>query len=470
MVLLSSDILFPRTEFVKYAGQGEPLPMLKPTVKLEDLKRRVREVLPEITEIRHALHRIPETKLEEKETAKRIRDVIAGTGVEVLEPYLGTDVVALLWGTEGGGGRSDAGQSGQPKSGRREQSARRAAGKGGGLNVTLRADIDALPIEDKSGKAWASGHTGRAHACGHDGHTAILLGTLKVLAGLTDRFSGSVRFVFQPAEEEAAGGKMMIDKGLLATDPRPAAVFALHGWPGTPVGTVAATPGAAMAAQDRFRITVSGRGGHGAVPHRSIDPIVTSAQVIMGLQTVISRSLDPVSAAVCSVCTIHGGQASNAIPDEVVMEGTTRYFDRKVQSVIRSRMEEVIGGICSSASASYSFRYDQGYIPLVNDPQEVSFLARVVEAYLGRDAWIADLPPTMGAEDFAYYLDRVPGVFLRLGLGEKSPSLHSPEFDFNDRALEPGITVMSALALETLARGAAGSIPEARKSGSKQKA
>ncbi len=445
------------------------MPMLKPTVDLKDLKRRVREVLPEITAIRHALHRMPETKLEEKQTAERIRQVISGTRAEMLKPYLGTDVVALLWGSGEGGRAQDGGQRGQPKSSQRGKGSRHTAGKGDGLNVTLRADIDALPIDDKSGKAWASGHAGRAHACGHDGHTAILLGALKVLAELTDRFSGSVRFVFQPAEEEAGGGKMMVDKGLLATDPRPAAVFALHGWPGTPVGTVAATPGAAMAAQDRFRITVRGRGGHGAVPHRSIDPIVTGAQVILGLQTVISRSLDPVSAAVCSVCTIHGGQASNAIPDEVVMEGTTRYFDRRVQSLIRSRMEEVIGGICSSAGAGYSLEYNQGYIPLVNDPQEVSFLARVVEAYLGADAWIPDLPPAMGAEDFAYYLDRVPGVFLRLGLGENSPSLHSPEFDFNDRSLEPGIIVMCALALETLARGSAGSIFEAGKSGLKLK-
>ena len=205
-----------------------------------------------------------------------------------------------------------------------------------------------------------------------------------------------------------------------------------------------------MAAQDRFRITVRGRGGHGAVPHKAIDPIVTAAQIVGGLQTIVSRSLEPVAAGVISVCTIHGGTTSNVIPDEVVMEGTARYFDKKVQSLIRSRMEEVVRGICSSAGAEYRFDYSEGYIPLVNDPHKVGFLQRVVESYLGEKSWIPDLPQVMGAEDFAFYVDKIPGVFLRLGLGEDSPALHSAEFDFNDKAIEAGITIMSALALETL--------------------
>ena len=209
-----------------------------------------------------------------------------------------------------------------------------------------------------------------------------------------------------------------------------------------------------MAAQDRFRITVRGRGGHGAVPHKTIDPIVTAAQIVGGLQTIVSRSLEPVAAGVISVCTIHGGTTSNVIPDEVVMEGTTRYFDEQVQTLIRSRMEEVIRGICTSAGAEHSFEYTNGYIPLVNDPEKVSFLRTVVETYLGEKAWIPDLPRVMGAEDFAYYLAKVPGVFLRLGLGEDWPSLHSAEFDFNDQAIEAGITVMCALAIETLAEAA----------------
>jgi hippurate hydrolase len=405
--------------------------MMKPSLNPEELQKRIREILPEIIEIRHNLHRIPETRLEEHETSRTIRERIASTRIEPVEPYIGTDVVGLLWG---------AGSGSRDKRGSRE-----------GVNVTLRCDIDALPITEKSGKSWTSEHEGRAHSCGHDGHAAIMIGTLKVLDGLSGLFDGSVRFVFQPGEEEAGGGRMMVERGLLDADPRPSAVYALHGWPGIPAGTIAATPGAAMAAQDRFRITVRGRGGHGAVPHKVIDPIVTGAQVVGGLQTIVSRSLEPVAAGVISVCTIHGGTTSNVIPDELVMEGTTRYFDRKVQSLIRSRMEEIIRGICSSAGAEYRFDYNEGYIPLVNDPQKVDFLQGVVESYLGAEAWIPDLPQVMGAEDFAFYLDKIPGVFLRLGLGEDSPALHSSEFDFNDQAIEAGITIMSALALETLA-------------------
>jgi amidohydrolase len=402
--------------------------MLKPSVDPQDLKRRIRKILPGITAIRRGLHRIPETKLEERETSRRIRELIADTKIELLDPYIGTDVVGLLWGTK--------------------------AFRGKNVNVTLRSDIDALPIRETSGKSWASEHDGRAHSCGHDGHMAVLIGTLKVLDELSDRFAGSVRFVFQPAEEEAGGGKMMVDKGLLDTDPKPSAVFALHGWPGIPAGTIAAAPGAAMAAQDRFRITVRGRGGHGAVPHKTIDPIVTSAQIVGGLQTIVSRSLEPVAAGVISVCTIHGGTTSNVIPDEVVMEGTTRYFDKKIQTLIRSRMEEVVRGICAAAGAEHSLEYSEGYIPLVNDPEKVVFLKQIVGSYLGEQAWIPDLPQVMGAEDFAFYLAKVPGVFLRLGLGEDWPGLHSAAFDFNDQAIEAGITVMSALALETLTQAA----------------
>jgi amidohydrolase len=405
---------------------------MKPIVDPEELKRRVGKILPEIIEIRHGLHRIPEIKLEERETSQRIRELIADTGIELLQPYIGTDVVGLLWG-----------ETSDPE-----------ANRAGGPNVTLRSDIDALPIEEKSGKGWRSQNQGRAHSCGHDGHMAILIGTLKVLDGLRDRYRGSVRFVFQPAEEEAGGGKMLVDRGLLDSDPKPSAVYGLHGWPGIPAGTIAAAPGPAMAAQDRFGVTVRGKGGHGALPHRTIDPIVTGAQIITGLQTVISRSLEPVAPAVISVCTIQGGTTSNVIPDELTMTGTTRYFDKKVQALIRSRMEEVIRGVCISAGAEYSFQYEEGYIPLVNDPEKVGFLEKVVNAYLGESAWVPDLPRAMGAEDFAFYLAKIPGVFLRLGLGEDSPGLHNPEFDFNDRAIAAGITVMSALALESLSPAA----------------
>lgn len=398
------------------------MPRLAPCVEPSELKSRVRAVLPQIIELRRSLHRDPETRLEEHDTARRLRELAAVPGAELQPPLLGTDVVGLLRG---------------------------AAGR----CVLLRADIDALPVEDRSGAPWASLHPGRSHACGHDGHMAILVGTLQVLSGLRDHLAGSVRFVFQPAEEEAGGGKLLVERGLLDREPRPQAVYALHGWPGLPAGSVAATPGVAMAGQDRFRITVEGQGGHGAAPHRAVDPVVASAQVISALQTVVSRSIDPVDPAVVSVCTIHGGTASNVIPDRVVMEGTTRYFQPRVRQTLRSRLERVVASTCSAAGARGAVEHSEGYIPVVNDPAQVDFLRQVVARYLGEPSWVPELPPTMGAEDFAFYLARVPGVFLRLGLGEGSASLHNPSFDFNDAALEAGITVMAALALESLTRG-----------------
>jgi len=403
------------------------VPFTAPCVDPAELKARVRAVLPGIVELRRSLHRLPETRLEEHETARRLRQPATLPGVELSAPLLGTDVTGLL----SGQGRGEGGS--------------------GGRCVLLRADIDALPVEEASGAPWASTRPGVAHACGHDGHTAILVGALQVLAALRSRFTGSVRFVFQPAEEEAGGGKLLVEKGLLEQDPRPSAVFALHGWPGLPVGVVAATPGPAMAGQDRFRITVEGRGGHGAAPHSTVDPVVASAQLIGALQTVVSRSVDPVDPAVVSVCMIHGGTASNVIPDRVLMEGTTRYFEPRVRQLLRARIEQIVASTCAAAGASGSVEHSEGYIPLVNDPGKVELLRCVVQAYLGEAAWFPELPRTMGAEDFAFYLARVPGVFLRLGMGEGSPGLHNPRFDFNDAALEAGITVMAALALESLA-------------------
>ena len=392
-------------------------------VDKEDLKLRVKRILPGIIELRHEFHKFPETRLEEFETAKRIRERIKKTKIELLPPLIGTDTVGVLYGRDSG------------------------------INVTLRADMDALPIVEQSGAAWQSQRPGFAHSCGHDGHMAILVGVLEVLNDLADKFRGSMRFVFQPSEEQLGGGKIMIEKGLLDSDPKPSAVFALHGWPGIPLGAIATRAGAMMAAADSFTITIKGKGGHGAAPHLAVDTIVAGAQVINGLQTIVSRTVKPVEPAVVSVCAIHGGSTSNVIPERVVMEGTTRYFDPKIKGIIRARMEGVLKGVCESAGATYQLDYREGYIPLVNDPQRVDFARTVVESYLGRNAWAGEIAPTMGSEDFSFYLKKAPGVFLRLGLGEDSPNLHSPLFDFNDQALEGGILVLAALALETLQRG-----------------
>jgi amidohydrolase len=382
------------------------------------LLHHVREILPEVIEIRHALHRIPETHFAERETAAFIRKSLGATKVELIPPLMETDTVGILHG-------------GSP-----------------GPCVLLRADIDALPVVENTGKPWSSTHGGTAHSCGHDGHSAILIGAARVLEAMAGEVAGSVRFVFQPGEEEACGGKMLVEKGLLELAPRPVAAFALHGWVGVPVGTVCAAAGPAMAGADRFLITVRGRGGHAALPQRAVDPVVTAAQVITGLQSIVSRSVDPLEAAVVSVCHIEGGHTSNVIPDEVVLEGTARYFDPSLQGLIRERMERIIAGICEAGGCEHRLAYSDGYIPLVNDREAVQRARASVTARCGSRAWSDDQPRSMGAEDFGFYLAQVPGALLRLGLGEQWPPLHSAEFDFNDQSLETGIAVLAGLALD----------------------
>jgi amidohydrolase len=384
----------------------------------ETLRRRVTDILPEVTSIRHSLHRIPETHFQERETAAALRGYLSGRPLEVQAPLLETDVLATLH------------------------------GKADGPCILLRSDIDALPVLERTGAEWSSERPGRAHSCGHDGHMAMLIGASRVLESFSRELRGSVRFVFQPAEEEAAGGKALIEKGLLRTTPRPEVAFALHGWPGLPLGSLSSAAGPAMAAADSFRITVRGRGGHAAMPHRTVDPVLTAAQIITAAQSAVSRSVDPQQPAVLSICRIEGGKATNVIPDEVIMEGTTRSFERSVQDLLKQRLERTVEGVCTAAGCTWEIAWEVGYVPLVNHASAVDLARRVVGSYLGPARWLAEHPPTMGAEDFAFYLEHVPGALLRLGLGEEWAPLHSPRFDFNDRALEAGITALAGLALE----------------------
>ncbi|HEY9595011.1 MAG TPA: M20 family metallopeptidase [Spirochaetia bacterium] len=379
------------------------------------------DILPGLVELRHALHRIPETHNEERETAALVRRALEGAHLEIAPPLMGTDTVGLLRG-------------------------------GDGPCVLLRSDIDALPVTDRSGTAWSSQRPGRSHACGHDGHMAVLVGVARVLDGLRDRLGGSVRFVFQPAEEEACGGKVLIQRGLLDLDPRPRMAFALHGWVGVPVGSVACAPGPAMAAADTFVIRVRGRGGHAAIPQRAADPVLAAAQVVVALQTVVSRGTDPLEPVVLSICRIEGGHTSNVIPDVVELEGTTRYFNRNLEVVLRDRIRRTVDGVCAAAGCTAELVYEDGYVPLVNDAAAVDAARATVTRLLGPAAWIDDQPPTMGAEDFAFYLEKVPGALLRLGVGEEWPPLHSAEFDFNDRAIETGVMALAGIALDLCAR------------------
>jgi amidohydrolase len=383
-----------------------------------ELRTRVADILPEIVSMRRALHRIPETHFQETKTSAAIRSFLRGSSLQILPPLLQTDTVGLL------------------------------TGGSAGPCILLRSDIDALPVEERTGAAWTSEHPGRAHSCGHDGHMAILLGTARVLETFSRKMAGSVRFVFQPAEEEAAGGKALIEKGLLDLEPRPTAAYALHGWPGVPLGCVSSAAGPSMAEADTFRIIVRGRGGHAAAPHRAVDPVLTAAQIVTSLQSVVSRSMDPQDSVVLSVCRIEGGKASNVIPDEVLLEGTTRYFDRSLQPLLRDRIRRTIEGVCAASGCTGEMAYDAGYIPLINHQSAVDFARDVVTSYLGPKSWFAEHPATMAAEDFAYYLEHVPGALLRLGLGAEWPPLHTAGFDFNDQALETGITALAGLALQ----------------------
>ncbi len=386
------------------------------------IKEIVRSVLPEIKTLRHDLHKSPETGFEVRRTREILLEALEKSDINFLPASLDSGVVTLLEGNHEG------------------------------RNVTLRADMDALPIEDISGVEWCSKNSGFSHACGHDGHMAILAGTIRVLEQLKDRIPGSVRFVFQPAEEMGGGGKIMVEKGILDRDPPASAVYALHGWTQLPPCVIAAIPGPMMAAADTFTITLRGPGGHGAFPHLTTDLVVLSAKIVQSLQTITSRIIDPLDPVVVSVCSVQAGTASNIIPDTAVLKGTTRYFDRSLKNKIAGSMENIIKGICEGAGAGYEFDYGEGYIPLLNDPELVKFAEETVKTYLGENAWFEDIRPSMGAEDFSFYLKKVPGVFFFLGVGDRSGFLHTSRFDFNDEAIENGIVLLTSVTLETLNR------------------
>ena len=385
----------------------------------QTVEKLVDKILPDIVSIRHSIHQNPELALEEYDTAALIRKALESTGMGLLEPFLETDVVAIL------------------------------EGKGAGGNVTLRADIDALPLQEKTGLPYQSKRDGFMHACGHDGHTAMLIGSAMILSELKDQFEGSVRFVFQPGEEVVAAGKDLVAEGVLG-NPEPDAVFALHAWPGTPEGSIASKPGVLLAAADFFKITVQGKGGHGSRPEVSIDPILIAARIVEALQTIASRMVGALDSAVVSVCRITGGTNSNIIPDLVEMEGTTRYLDPKTGEKIPEYMEQIIKGVCDSMGASYKFSYTGTYIPTVNNHDIVALGKKVAEDILGASNWIELKSPSMGAEDFAYYIKDYPGAMFRLGMGKEGATLHNPHFDFNDNALKNGILFLVCAALETL--------------------
>ncbi len=374
---------------------------------------------------RRDIHAHPETAFEEHRTAEIVARLLGSFGIAVDRGVARTGVIGSLTGS-----------------------------RPGGRAIALRADMDALPIHEKNRFAHASTHDGRMHACGHDGHTAMLLGAARYLAE-TRNFAGTVHFIFQPAEENEGGARMMIEEGVFDRYPVEA-VYGMHNWPGLPAGQFAIRPGPMMAAFDIFEITVEGRGAHAAMPHLGIDPVVAASHIITALQTIASRNIHPLDGAVVSVTQIHGGDAWNVIPDSVVLRGTTRSFDPAVRDALEPTIRRIAEGVCASLGAGMTMRYERRYPPTVNTPAETERAAATAAALVGSDNVRRDLLPSMGAEDFAFFLEGKPGAYIWIGNGAAANEamLHNPHYDFNDEILTLGASYWARLAETVLEKPA----------------
>lgn len=368
---------------------------------------------------RRDLHRRPELLYALDETAAFVAQKLSAFGLdEVVTGVGGSGVVGVL------------------------------RGKPGNRAVALRADMDALPIEEITGAAWASETPGTMHACGHDGHTATLLAAARHLA--TDRdFAGTVVFVFQPAEEGGAGARAMIDDGLFDRFPVDE-IYGIHNLPGLPVGRFAVRPGAIMASTDRFYIDILGRGGHAARPHETIDPILIGAQLVTSLQSIVARNTDPLASGVVSVTTFHAGNTDNVIPQSARLSGTVRALDETVRAELEASVGRIATAVAATFGAEARVAYERGYPVTVNHAAAAARVGDAVEALLGSGAISRAAPPLMAAEDFSYYLERVPGAYFFMGNGP-SAGLHHPAYDFADDAIAPGAAVWTALAKASLA-------------------
>ena len=378
---------------------------------------RVADLHPEITAWRRDLHENPELLFDVHRTAGVVADKLRAFGVdEVVEGIGKTGVVGVIKGRSTGSGRV----------------------------IGMRADMDALPIHEATGLPHASKVPGKMHACGHDGHTAMLLGAAKYLSE-TRNFDGTAVVIFQPAEEGGAGGAEMVKDGMMDRFGIQQ-VFGMHNYPGIPVGQFAIRPGRVMAATDEFTIDVEGKGGHAAKPHECIDTTLVAAQLLQALQSVVSRNVDPVESAVLSVTSLHtGGDAFNVIPQTVHMKGTIRTLDEDVRKLVEHRLRTMITGIAAAFEASINLSFRRGYPVTVNSEAETHFAADVAETVAGMGQVDRDLAPLLGAEDFSYMLNERPGAFIFIGNGDTS-MVHHPEYDFNDEAIPYGVSYWAKLA------------------------
>lgn len=362
---------------------------------------------------RRAIHQHPELGFDEFETSRLVADQLRECGFEVHTGIATTGVVGTLsWGK-------------------------------GGPRLGLRADMDALPIHEASGLPFASDTPGQMHACGHDGHSAILLAAARYLAQHGD-FSGTIHLIFQPAEELGQGARAMIAEGLFDRFPCDA-VFGLHNWPGLPAGKLGFVDGPAMASVDWLGIRIIGKGGHGAAPHETIDPVVVAAHVVTALQSIVARNVAPLDTAVITVGSIHGGEAANVIPDSVDLTLTTRSFRPAVRETLLQRIPALARGIAAGFGATVEVEVKRGFPSVVNHPAETAFARQVAIDLFGDDALIADIAPRTASEDFAFMLEARPGSFLFVGTGDGEP-LHSPRYRFNDDVIVPAASFWARLA------------------------
>jgi amidohydrolase len=381
---------------------------------------KIGAMMEEMTQWRRALHACPETAFAEKETSDYVAERLLSFGLDIYRGLAGTGIVATI---QRGTGSSPA--------------------------IGLRSDMDALDITEATGLSYASRNEGKMHACGHDGHMSMLLGAAKYLAG-NDTFRGTVHFIFQPAEENEGGGGRMVREGLFDRFPV-RSVFALHNFPVMPEGTFAICKGPMMAAYDVFAIEITGKGGHAATPQNVKDPILASAYLVNLFQSIVSRDINPMQAAVVSVTEIRGGTSYNIIPDTVRLRGTTRHFLPAVQDRVEARMREICAGVSASFGVAVDMAYERRYPPLVNTDRETDEAVRAAAMVAGEGRVLTDITPVMTSEDFAFLLKEKPGAYMGIGGGNprESGRLHQALYDFNDRILPVGASYWATL-VETL--------------------
>jgi amidohydrolase len=376
---------------------------------------RVADLADEVAAWRRDFHENPELLFDVHRTAGIVAEKLKSFGCDEVVTGLGrTGVVGVIKGRSNNSGKV----------------------------IGLRADMDALPIEEATNVPHKSKVPGKMHACGHDGHTAMLLGAAKYLAE-TRNFDGTAVVIFQPAEEGGGGGNEMLKDGLMERF-GVNEVYGMHNMPGIPVGQFAIRPGAMMAAADRFTINIEGKGGHAARPHDCIDPVVVSAHVITALQTVASRSVDPLDSVVVSVCTVKAGDAFNVIPQTAMLLGTVRTLSPDVRDLAETRIRAIVENVCAAFGAKAEVDYDRGYPVTMNDPDKTEFMANVARAVSGENAVDTTVLPLMGAEDFSYMLEQRPGAYIFLGNGDTA-GVHHPAYDFNDEASPYGVSLWAKI-------------------------